>query len=276
MTNKSIFDFKNYKLYLKHIESIRKNSRRGFRASLARAANCQTAYISQILNGNANLSLEQSESINRLLIHSKEESRFFLLLVEYSRAGTQNLRHHFLELIEEQLQKHLNLTERFKVKKELSFEDQVIYYSEWTYAAIHIATTIPQLQNAESLSDFFQISHQKVQKVLKFLVSTGLVVANAANQYTIGKARLHLGRDSNLLSKNHTNWRLQTINLFDSENETNLHFTSVASLSYEDVIAIKARLIKEIETYNAIVKDSKEETLYCLSLDFFSLLKKQI
>jgi len=35
MTNKSVFDFKNYKLYLKYIESIRTNSRRGFRASLA-------------------------------------------------------------------------------------------------------------------------------------------------------------------------------------------------------------------------------------------------
>jgi len=275
MTNKSVFDFKNYKLYLKYIESIRTNSRRGFRASLARAANCQTAYISQVLNGNANLSLEQSESINRLLVHTKEDSRFFLLLVEYARAGTQNLRHHFLELIEEQLQKHLDLAERFKVKKELSFEDQVIYYSEWTYAAIHIAITIPQLQSVESLCDFFQVSHHKVQKILKFLITTGLIVSNSANQYTIGKARLHLGRDSNLLSKNHTNWRLETINSFDIENETNLHFTSIASLSNEDVLAIKARLIKEMEAYNAIVKNSKEETLYCLSLDFFSLHKKQ-
>lgn len=275
MSTKSIFDFKNYKLYLKYIELNQKNKGRGFRASLAKTAQCQTAYISQIFNGNANLSLEQAESINKLLVHSKEESRFFILLVELARAGTQSLRNHFLELIEEQLQKHLNLTERFNVKNDLSFEDKVIYYSDWIYAAIHIATTVPQLQNIDSLSKYFQVSREKVHKVIKFLIKVGLVISKSPSQFTIGNARLHLN-DSNLLSKNHSNWRLQAINSFDLENDKCIYFTSVASLSHEDVQEIKSKLVKVIEDYNATVKDSKEETMYCLALDFFSLNKNQM
>jgi hypothetical protein len=78
--------------------------------------------VSQVLNGKANFSLEQSQGINKLLIHNRDESRFFLLLVEYSRAGTESLRLHFLELIEEQMQRQLNLKERFQIKEVLSLE----------------------------------------------------------------------------------------------------------------------------------------------------------
>lgn len=47
----------------------------------------------------------------------------------------------------------------------------------------------------------------------------------------------------------------------------------MVSLSYEDVLKIKSSLVKEIDSFNGTVKDSKEETIYCLALDFFTLAK---
>ena len=274
MTNKSVFEFRDYKAYLKHIEDSRPHKGRGFRAEMSRATNCQTAYISQVLNSKANFSLEQAQNINKLLLHNKDESRFFLLLVEYTRAGTPELRSHFLELMEENIQKQLNLKERFKIKEVLSLEDQTTYYSEWAYAAIHMAVTVRDLQFVKSISDFFQLPELKVQKVLKFLSSTGLVTETASGKYQIGNARLHLGKDSPLLAKHHTNWRLQAMNSFERETEKDLHYTSIVSLSLEDVLEIKSRFIKEIDSYNSIVKNSAEQTICCLALDFFTLDKK--
>jgi len=271
MNAKLAFEFKDYKLYLKEVERRRPLKGRGFRADLARAAGCQTAYVSQVLNGRANFSLEQAHSVSKLLLHDREEDRFFILLVEYGRAGTQGLRAHFLEQMEELVQRQLNLKDRFKIKEVLSLEDQTTYYSEWAYAAIHIAVTISKLSTALALAEFFQLPLHKVEKILHFLLSTRLISQPRPHEFQIGTGRIHLGKDSPLISKHHANWRLQAMNSFERESERDLHFTSVVSVSQEDALQIKARFVKEIDAYNAIVKDSKEDTMYCLSLDFFSL-----
>lgn len=273
MTEKTVFEFRDYKAYLREIERRRPLNGRGFRALLARTTGCQTAYVSQVLNTAAHFGLEQAHSLNKLLLHTKDEARFFLLLVEYTRAGTPDLRVHFLEMMEELIQKQLNLKERFKVKELLSLEDQTEYYSDWTYTAIHMGVTVPELQSPEALAEYLQLPLLKVQKVLKFLVQTGLASLHSSGRYRIGNARLHLGTDSALLGKHHTNWRLQAMNSLERETERDLHFTSIVSLSQEDVLQIKSRFVKEIEFYNAIVRPSKEETLYCLALDFFTLKK---
>lgn len=274
MKNKSIYEFRDYKAYLRFLESHRPQGSRGFRAELSRTVGCQTAYTSQVLNGSANFSLEQAQVLNEWLAHDKNESRYFLFAIDYARAGTALLRANYLELMEELIQKQLNLKERFKVKEMLSSEDQAVYYGHWAYAAMHMAVTVPQLQTPEAISDFFRFPQARVNKVLKFLVSVGLVVNAKPNHYTIGTARLHLGVDSPLLPKHHVNWRLEAMKSLDREAESDLHYTSIVSLSQEDVLAIKALLVKEIDAYNAIVKPSVEETLCCLTLDFFELEKK--
>lgn len=272
MENTNVFDFKDYKIYLKNIENQRsKEGLRGFRSSLARASQCQTAYISQVFNGNAHFSLEQALSISEFLGHSKEESQFFILIVEFSRAGTPGLQKHFSDLMEEQLQKHLNLTNRFKIKEILSLEDQVIYYSEWVYSAVHMATTIPHLNSVEAISFFLQIPNRKIQIILNFLCSVGLVQKVSYDKYTIGIQRLHLKNDSPLKDKHSSNWRIKALNMMRQEDKINLHYTSVFSLSYEDMNKIKANLTKEIETNNEIIKGSSEQTLACICLDYFSL-----
>ena len=101
MDNKTIFEFDDYKAYLKHFSARRPKGGRGFRAEIARCASCQTAYVSQVLNSNANFSLEQAQALNKLLLHNKEEGQYFLLLVQFHRAGSRDLRSHFQDLINE-------------------------------------------------------------------------------------------------------------------------------------------------------------------------------
>lgn len=270
--NKSVFDFKDYKKYLEFFESHRPHRGRGFRAELARSANCQTAYISQVLNGQAHFSLEQAHSINKILFHNKEASQYFITLVEFSRAGTIDLKNYFHELLEEQLQKHLNLKKRFNIKDTLSPEDQSLYFSEWTYAAVHMAITIPQLQNLKTISNFLQISEAKVSKVLQFLISRQLI-EQEKEHFKLGTTRMHIGSEEAMIQKHHTNWRLQALKSLESVSDKELHYSSVVSISEEDVLKIKSNLVKEIDNYNSIVKESKEETLYCLAIDFFTLKK---
>ena len=63
------------------------------------------------------------------------------------------------------------------------------------------------------------------------------------------------------------------MNSFERDSERDLHYTSFVSLSIEDVLEIKFRLVKEVDSFNAIVKSSNEDAVYCLVWDFFTLDK---
>ncbi|MEK7395435.1 MAG: hypothetical protein AAB116_00725, partial [Candidatus Poribacteria bacterium] len=91
----SIFEYKDYKAYLKEILNRRSENERGIRTRLAEAIYCHNGYVSQVLNGAAHFSLEQAEAINKYLGHNKDQSSYLLLLVQHARAGTSGLKEYF-------------------------------------------------------------------------------------------------------------------------------------------------------------------------------------
>lgn len=91
----SIFEYRSYKAYLR--DWLAADEKRGARTRLADAIRCHNGYVSQVLNGDAQFSLEQGELINRFLGHTKDQSSFLLLLIQYERAGTSTLKIHFDE-----------------------------------------------------------------------------------------------------------------------------------------------------------------------------------
>src|SRR4051812_16967808 len=91
----SPFDFDQYKSFISAWIAAQPNNGHGSKASIAREAQCQTAYISQVVLGNANLSLEQAERLSGLFQLTDDETEYFLLLLQKDRAGTERLRRHF-------------------------------------------------------------------------------------------------------------------------------------------------------------------------------------
>lgn len=270
MTDKSIFDFNDYKGYLKAFLKSEPNAGHGFRSRLAKALNCQTAYVSQVLNGKAHFSLEQAEAANSFLAHSEDEAQYFLFIVERSRAGTQALQKRLDRQIEAMQKKRMVLKDRVDIKTELDQKDQATYYSSWIYAALHIAVTIPTLRDRKSLAEALKLPQQQTNEALDFLVQVGLLKMEG-QEFTTGQARLFLGADSPLIRQHHANWRVQTLKSLDRPTDQDLHYSGVVSLASADVRAIKDRLIQGLNEARKLVKDSKEEELHVIALDFFKL-----
>ncbi len=271
MSDKSLFSFSNYKSYLE-AKTGAEGTRKGVKAAMAKSLSCQPTYISQVLHGKAHLSLEQAEILNGFFSHSKEEGFFFLVLVQKDRAGTKALREFFQEQIEEALRKRLVLTMRLGPKEVLSEVHQATYYSSWIYAAIHIALTIPELRTRESLASYFNLPVRRITEALDFLQLTGLVVV-AKNGFEATKAQIRLGNDSKNILKHHTNWRLQAAEALDREQLADLHYSGVVSLSKSDVVKVKSIFLESIKDSQAVVRDSKEEELCAVVIDFFGLRK---
>jgi hypothetical protein len=268
--NKDIFDFRDYKAYLKHWIAQKPGKGRGMQTQLAQIMGCQTGYVSQVLNTGANFSLEQAEAINPFLGHNNDEGHFLILLVEFARAGTPGLRNRFQHEIDKILNQRLVLKDRVDIKKSLEPVDQATYYSSWYYAAIHVAISVPTLRTRESLKNYFSLSDETVLQALEFLTSVGLV-EKKGDHYVQGVTRLFLGKDSPMIKRHHSNWRTRAMHSLDLALDKNLHFSTVVSLSKEDLLIIKEKLVKAIEETRGIIRESKEETVCCFAVDFFDL-----
>jgi uncharacterized protein (TIGR02147 family) len=269
---KDIFNYSHYRPYLS--ARLQAPGSRGDKSALSQAMGIQATYISQVLQEKAHLSLEQGEAANQFFNHSTQESHFFLLLIQKDRAGTKSLREYFQKQMDEILKARLVLTERLGKSHQLKEEDRAWYYSNWIPAAVHIATTIPTLRTAESISKALQLTPEMTVKTLEHLENVGLVRKNGF-EFLPGSQQIRLGNDSHHILSHHTNWRLQAMQSLEREKLNELHYSGVVSLSSGDVVKIKNILLDSIKENINIVKESKEEELFCLNIDFFDLRKEE-
>lgn len=275
MTGKKIFifDFHSYKLFLLAICGG-KAIRRGIKARLAIAAECQPTYISQVLHGKAHLSPEQAERLGRFFNLSDEESQFFLLLLHKDRAGTKELKSFYSRQIEAKIVQRMNVVNRLGANNVLSEAQQAIFYSSWQYLAIHMALTVPEIRTREAIASYFNMDCARVDKILEFLLQTGLATENHGI-YQTGTPTIRLGKDSPHIFRHHSHWRHQAIESLENETPMDLHYSAVVTLSKSDVNKLKDRLLDQIKENIEIIKNSKEEQVFVFNLDFFGLKKQQ-
>ncbi len=241
---------------------------RGSRSKLAKFLNCQTGYIYQVLRGNTHFSLEHAVKINTFFEHDEEEKHFFMLLVQFERSGNQELSSYYLNQINEIHKKRSEITSRIAKSSELTLEDQMEYYSHWYYSAIHVIVSIADFQSVSQISERLNLDILTVKKSINFLVQKKLIIEKDGN-YIIGPARIHLSSDSPMISKHHTNWKINALKSLDKINNENMHYSSVVTLSNEDFLKIKEILLKSIENIEPILRESKEEDIFSMSLDFY-------
>jgi uncharacterized protein (TIGR02147 family) len=269
---KSIFDYRDYKGYLLAYFAALPKAGRGMRLAVARSISSPVSHISQVLNGNSHFSMEQAEGINEFLGHTQDEAFFFLLLVNFSRAGTSALRKRIEFQIQQVLTKRMVLKDRLGIKQPLNKEAQTVFYSSWLYGAVHVMLTIPKFRTKESIGQHLGISNKRAAEILEFLVSVGLALPKANGKYEVGNSRIHLGNDSPLISKFHSNWRMRAITSLDQESvNDDLHYSSAITISDSDFFKIKSVLVKTIEEAKEVIRESTAENIHCFNIDFFKL-----
>lgn len=266
----SIYDYQDYKIYVTDWIKLSPNNGRGQRIKLADALGCQTPFITHVLAGNYHFSLEQAEACARWIGLSEIDSEFFVLMVLKQRAASK----HAEALFDRQIIKRRNeenaLKKRLKIKEGLSPEDQLQYYSQWQYAAVHMALLIPQFQNMESLQTYFQMTRAQILQILEFLSEVKLIEITPTG-LRVKNPIIHLEKTSPLLAFHHTNWRLKSIEAIKEKRNDNLHYSSVISLSEDDYQWLKSKISLLLQEVADKIKDSKDEKLGALNFDLFEL-----
>lgn len=265
----TIYEYSDYKKYIHDLIASYPQQGRGQRKSLAETIGCQMAYITHVLSGASDFSLEQAAAAARHFNLSSDEASYFLLLVQENRAGSDELRLYFQKFLQDQRHKQNELKERVKIEGSIPSEQREVYFSSWQYAAVHMALTIPELQSLEALREYFHFSTERLLSILEFLVNSGLAVKER-NVYQPHMSVAFLDKDSPLISKFHASWRQRALDAIEGEKkENNLHYSVNFSAALKDLPKVREILMEAIENCSKLIKESKEETLGCICVDLF-------
>lgn len=266
----SIWDFTSYREYLV-AQMGAEGTRTGRRKELANHIGVHTTFVSLVLTGRAEFSLEQGEAINQFLGHTDEESEFFLQLILLERAGTVALKRRLKQKVENLRKDRLNISQRIRAKGGVSEKDRERFYSSHVYGAIHVLTSVKDFQEAKALSAALNIPVSRLREQLEFLVRIGLL-EEKGGRFRPTSSHVHLPKDSETVLNHHSNWRLHTLNRLRANDSQDLHYSACVSLSRDDAFRIKEYLLESLGRNLKVIEKSPEETAYVYSMDFYPLV----
>lgn len=271
---KLIYSYESYKRYV--LDRIKREPKagRGMRQKMAEFINCQIAYVSHVLSGERDFSIEQAEGITRFFAMTSDESEYFIWLVEKERAGTTQTKIFFEKLLQQKKEKYLQLKNRVNISDELDDAAKATYYSDYLYAAVHMIITIPKFQTPKAIAEAFGISMKRTSQVLEFLKMNGLITENSGKLIPTSKY-LFLDKNSPFILQHHTNWKMQAIQNMRHNDGTDLHLSMTVTLSEKDSKLLQRRISEFIEEMSETIKNSPEEKLMAIGIDFFHITNQK-
>jgi uncharacterized protein (TIGR02147 family) len=265
----SIYNYLDYKLFIKHVISS-SQPKRGALSQLAKHAGCQASYLSQALKGKVHLSSDQVFGIGRFLGQSEEETEYFLALLNYARASGLELRARIKSQLEGRKHKMQKISKHLEREKSVLPEmDHAFYYSSWTVAAIHVCTDIPSLREPETIAKYLQVPEVLVLATLKRLESMGLVLHEGSKWIHSGK-QSHVDRQSPFFNFHLENFHQQARVASQSQNE-GTQFSGIYAVSEETFHAMKEGALAVLKRMNGLALSSASERVACFNIDLFWL-----
>jgi len=270
--NIRVYDYDDYKKFVLDLLASQPKRGRGQFARIAEVAQTHKATISQIFRGDKHLSSEQAIRVGKFLGLRPKQTRYFVLLTDYGRAGSEDLRVLYKERIEEEREHNHELSTRLTQTRTLTGEERAIFYSSWMYSAVRVLSSIPGFQNRDQIARRLNLPREIVGRVTEFLLQSGLCIETSPGQIAPGPQSTFLESKSPLISRHHGNWRIKAMERHPALRAgEELSYTAPLSLSTEDVKKIREILAQAIERADELVGPSECERMFCLNLDWFEI-----
>ena len=266
----SIYDFSSYKKFFNDWVEKQPKKGHGEYRRVSQSLGVSTTLISQVFKGDKELSLELACDLGEYLNLSEGEAEYFLLLVEFSKAGSVKLKKRFERQILARQEKAKQIENRVKKEFDLSSEAKAIFYSSWIYSAVRLSSAIEGLNDVVSISQHLNLPRNQVQKVLEFLLDHQLCFIED------GKVRCstlstHIGASSLLVNKHHQNWRIQGFQKMVQQSQESIFYSHPMVISKSAREEIRSQILDFIEKVRKISGPSDSEELICLNIDWFDV-----
>lgn len=264
----AIFDFTNYREYLKAWIADKPQGGRGVKGQFARALNSSSTLVSLLLNGTKPMNLEQASDLADFMGLNESESDYFFLLVEYERAGHHRLQTKLLKKIQQAQQQARKISARVKKDIALTDEQNAVYYSSWVFTGIRNLVATHDYKDAAQLAQRLHLPVATVMRALHFLLEHSLI-AQKDGKLIVGPTYTHIDSDSPYVNKHRQNWRLRGFTMMEQKNESDVFYSCPMSISAEDAEQIRKKILAHIQDILAVMRPSPSEKVHCLNIDWF-------
>ncbi len=244
---------------------------KGINSYLANILNSSTSLISHIFSDKRQLSMEQAFLLIRKLEMSSQEQELFLALLQFERSGSYEMKKYYEERIDELREKILQVASLFKENSViLSDEIKFIYYSDWSFSAVRILSTLPIEKTPESFSKFLNLPLKRIEEIINFLLTNKICVLINGKLENNSKI-IYLDKLDPLIKQRQISWRLKAIESMDKGNSENINLTFPLSISTHNRKKVNQIIIEATEKIKNLVNDEPPEEFCCLNIDWFQI-----
>lgn len=266
-----IFGFSSYKEYIvKRVESMPRKGYGQFR-KIAQYLSVSPVIITQVIKGDRHFSEEQGLRLANYLGLKDLEMEYFMRLIAIEKAGTHELKIFHKEALSALKKKALDVKNRIGKFHELDDTTKSVFYSDWTYSAIRLSTSIPSYRTVDALAERLQLSRGRVSEILEFLLQIGLCKKNTRGAVEPGPTSVYLDPQSRFINSHRRNWRLKGLEGLNKTTPDELFYSAPCTLSDEDFLAFKTELTGVISQLTKLVPETEPESLVCLNIDWFKI-----
>lgn len=268
----NIFDFKDYRKYLKKRISTMPKRGRGELSRIASVLGIHNTMMSHVLKETADLSLEQSLKLADHWGLNALERDYLVELVNWSRANDSKAREYCAQRVDSIRVQARDLRTRLQAKNELSDEDRAFYYSSPIYSQVRLLSSIRRFQTFEALEHETQLKPRKLRAVVDFLVSRYLCTEEGG-RICYAETSTYLEAGSALVGRHHQNWRDKVREKVENLRDEDLMFTYPTTMSEQDFMIVREKMAHFIREFKELSAPSPSEQLYCFNLDWVKLNK---
>ncbi len=261
---RSIYNHEDFREYLGEMLDSNEFGR-GARLKLSNFIECQPSFISQVLNGKNELSLEHAHKMNLFFNHDTEASQYFLTMVNLSRAGTFDLQKFLREQMRDQREKQLQV-HKVVQKAELHRDDLLYYYSNWLAVSVHLLSVIEKYQDLKAMQAKLAASDAEFLETINFLSRTGLIEIKNG-KINAGEAHVHLKKTSPYAQSATVLTRLKVLEKLKLSNPRAVNFTSNFTISRKAYDSLRKTILDFIVQLDEHIQRDDPEEFCTLVLD---------
>lgn len=262
-----VFNHNEYRALIKEWENLQTHA--GARSRLAKAAGCSPSWMTRVMSSSVQLTPDQAVAIASFFHLNESETDYFLLLVDFERAATLNLKNRIRKKMEALKRESRKIAASVKAGESVKEESAIRYYSSWIYSALHVACMIKS-QTSEQLAVLLRLPLDATVARLMELEKMGLL-KRANGKWICDVSSVHLSSDHPASLAGHVSWRSRTIQQLSENYERGLHYSAAHCLSKADVEKIRDILKKAILKCRDVIEPSPSETLGVLCLDWYEM-----
>lgn len=265
----NVFQCVDYTSYIKYL--IKKNHEvRGYQSRMAEAIGTHGSYLSRVISGEVQLTMDQAASLSHFWGMDKNEADYWIALVNLARAGTPYLRGILESQLSEIRSKHEELSSRLKQSKHIQSNETGLYYSSWHYSAIHMLLLISRFQTVTAISNRLNISIAMTESGLAALQTLNLTKKNG-DRWSVLEKDIHMSNKLLWAPIFHSNWRQRTALQVFNQDSSEVHFSSIHAMSLKDYMEVKEVLLQALDNVRKIANKSKDEDVFFIGVDAFKI-----